>query len=152
MKRIYLTAIALTLCVLSGMAQINEFFNKYADSDNVTSVTISKAMLNMMPENTMGSGYINVGKLAAKIDNIRILTCEKPKIIATLKKDISKISTKGYEELLKVNDKGERTVIYMTTGSTGVNSYLIINEEKSEFNAILITGKITPSDIKGMGF
>lgn len=151
MKRIYLTAIALTLCVLSGMAQINEFFNKYADSDNVTSVTISKAMLNMMPEN-MNSGDINIGKIATKIDNIRILTCEKPQIIATLKKDIAKISTKGYDELLKVNDKGERTVIYMTTGSTGVNSYIIINEEKNEFNAILITGRITPSDIKGIGF
>jgi len=131
------------------MAQINEFFNKYADSDNVTSVTISKAMLNMMPENSsMNSGNINVGKLTAKIDNIKILTCEKPQMITTLKKDITKISTKGYEELLKVNDNGERTVIYMTTNSTGVNSYLIINEEKSEFNAILITGKITPSDIK----
>ncbi len=150
MKRIYLTAIALTLGILAGMAQVNAFFDKYADSDQVTSVLITKAMLSMMPESGMKSGNMEIGKIAGKIDNIRILTCEQPRMIAKLKKDLSSISTKGYEELLKVNDNGERTVIYLNSGANGSNSYLIINEEKNEFNAILINGRISPADIRGM--
>lgn len=150
MKRIYLTAIALTLGILAGMAQVNAFFDKYADSDQVTSVLITKAMLSMMPESGMKSGNMEIGKIAGKIDNIRILTCEQPRMIAKLKKDLSSISTKGYEELLKVNDNGERTVIYLNSGANGSNSYLIINEEKNEFNAILINGRISPTDIRGM--
>lgn len=149
MKRIYLTVIALTLSVLAGMAQVNAFFDKYAESDQVTSVLITKAMLSMMPDD-MKSGNMEIGKIAGKIDNIRILTCEQPGMIAKLKKEISAVSTKGYEELLKVNDNGERTVIYLNSGANGSNSYLIINEEKNEFNAILINGKITPADIRGM--
>lgn len=151
MKRIYTFLIVTTLCALQGMAQINQFFEKYANSPEVTSVSISKTMISMISKSSdFGKGDLDFRKIADRIDNIRIISTESPKMAETLKKDAAKLSTKGYEELINVNDKGENTVIYMNAASNGVNSYLILNNEKAEFNAILITGKINPTDIREM--
>ena len=52
---------------------------------------------------------VNIGEVASKLDNIQILSCEKPDIIAKLKKETAFISPKnGYEELMRINDEGEK--------------------------------------------
>lgn len=147
MKRIPIFTILLALTVLSSVAQITKFFDKYAETDGVTSVYISKTMLNMMPD--MKSNGMDMKAMAGKLDNIRILTTENPQLVSKLRKDLSSsFNSKEYEELLRVNEGKEKTVIYMKTSPSGVNEYLILSEEANELNAILITGKITPSDIQ----
>ena len=142
MKRIYILTILLAVTVFSSMAQITKFFDKYSDVDGVTSVGVSKAMLEMMPD--MKTEGMDMRGLAGKLDNILILTTENASMAAKLSKDAAaSIDTKGCEELLSVNEGKERTKIYMKKNANDVNQYLILNEDKSEFNAILITGKIT---------
>ena len=149
MKRIYILTILLAVTVFSSMAQITKFFDKYSDVDGVTSVRVSKAMLEMMPD--MKTEGMDMRGLAGKLDNILILTTENASMAANLSKDAAaSIDTKGCEELLSVNEGKERTKIYMKKNANDVNQYLILNEDKSEFNAILITGKITPADIRAM--
>ncbi len=149
MKRIYILTILLAVTVFSSMAQITKFFDKYSDVDGVTSVGVSKAMLEMMPD--MKTEGMDMRGLAGKLDNILILTTENASMAAKLSKDAAaSIDTKGCEELLSVNEGKERTKIYMKKNANDVNQYLILNEDKSEFNAILITGKITPADIRAM--
>ena len=149
MKRIYILTILLAVTVFSSMAQITKFFDKYSDVDGVTSVRVSKAMLEMMPD--MKTEGMDMRGLAGKLDNILILTTENASMAAKLSKDAAaSIDTKGCEELLSVNEGKERTKIYMKKNANDVNQYLIPNEDKSEFNAILITGKITPADIRAM--
>ena len=64
-------------------------------------------MLSLMPD--MKTEGVNIGEVASKLDNIQILSCEKPDIIAKLKKETAFISPKnGYEELMRINDEGER--------------------------------------------
>lgn len=41
-------------------------------------------MLSLMPD--MKTEGVNIGEVASKLDNIQILSCEKPDIIAKLKK------------------------------------------------------------------
>ena len=68
-----------------------------------------------------------------------------------LSADASKMIGKEKCELLfKVNEESEETVIYLRQGANEVNEYMIVNEEPSQFNAILIRGKITPEDIRKM--
>ena len=80
MKRTYIITLLLSLCSLFTYAQ-DSFFDKFADMDGVTSVYISKAMLSLMPD--MKTEGVNIGEVASKLDNIQILSCEKPDTLSS---------------------------------------------------------------------
>lgn len=148
MKRIYIITLLLSLCSLFTYAQ-DSFFDKFADMDGVTSVYISKAMLSMMPD--MKTEGVNIGGVASKLDNIQILSCEKPAIIAKLKKETEFINPKnGYEELMRINDEGEKTTIYLKHDKSGKKEFVLLNNEKGEFTIIIITGNLTLQEIQGI--
>lgn len=148
MKRIYIITLLLSLCSLFTYAQ-DSFFDKFADMDGVTSVYISKAMLSMMPD--MKTEGVNIGGVASKLDNIQILSCEKPAVIAKLKKETEFINPKnGYEELIRINDEGEKTTIYLKHDKNGKKEFVLLNNEKEEFTIIIITGNLTLQEIQGI--
>lgn len=90
MKRTYIITLLLSLCSLLAHAQ-ESFFDKFADMEGVNSVYISKAMLSMMPDMVEAEG-INVRKAVGKLDNIWVLSSERPSVIAQIKKEISIVS------------------------------------------------------------
>lgn len=146
MKRIYIITLFFSLCSLFTYAQ-DSFFDKFADMEGVTSVYISKAMLSMMPN--MQTEGVNIGEVASKLDNIQILSCEKPDIITKLKKETAFISPKnGYEELMRINDEGEKTIIYLKRDKSGKKEFVLLNNEKDEFTIIVITGNLTLQEIQ----
>lgn len=148
MKRIYIITLLLSLCSLFTYAQ-DSFFDKFADMDGVTSVYISKAMLSMMPD--IQTEGVNIGGVASKLDNIQILSCEKPAVIAKLKKETEFINPKnGYEELIRINDEGEKTTIYLKHDKNGKKEFVLLNNEKEEFTIIIITGNLTLQEIQGI--
>lgn len=148
MKRTYIITLLLCLCSVAGYAQ-DAFFDKFADMEGVTSVYISKAMLSLMPD--MKAEGVNIGKVASKLDHIQILSCEKPELIARLKKEVEYIQPKnGYEELMRVNDEGERTIIYLKHDKSGKKEFVLLNNEKGEFTIIVIAGNLTLQEIQGI--
>lgn len=149
MKRIYLLAFALLICSLPGMAQLSKVFDKYSDVDDVTSVYISKTMLRMMPD--MKTDGMDIAGVASKIDQIRILTTENPTMAAKLQKDATNnFKPDGFEELMRVNEGKQKTGIYMKTGANGINEYVILNMEPTEFTLIQIEGSLKPTDVQQM--
>ena len=148
MKRTYIITLLLSLCSLFTYAQ-DRFFDKFADMEGVTSVYISKAMLSLMPN--MKAEGVNIGEVASKLDNIQILSCEKPDIITKLKQETAFISPKnGYEELMRINDAGEKTIIYLKRDKSGKKEFVLLNNEKDEFTLIVITGNLTLQEIQGI--
>lgn len=148
MKRTYIITLLLSLCSLFTYAQ-DSFFDKFADMNGVTSVYISKAMLSMMPD--IQTEGVNIGGVASKLDNIQILSCEKPAVIAKLKKETEFINPKnGYEELIRINDEGEKTTIYLKHDKNGKKEFVLLNNEKEEFTIIIITGNLTLQEIQGI--
>ena len=144
MKRTYIITLLLSLCSLFTYAQ-DSFFDKFADMDGVTSVYISKAMLSLMPD--MKTEGVNIGEVASKLDNIQILSC----VTAQIKKDISYISPKnGYEELMRINDEGEKTIIYLKRNKNKEKEFVLMSQEKNEFTIIAITGNLTLQEIQGI--
>lgn len=91
MKRTYIIILLFSLCSLFMYAQDSRF-DKFADMEEVTSVYISKAMLSLMPD--MQTEGVNIGSIASKLDNIRILSCDKPAIIDKMKKEFAFINSK----------------------------------------------------------
>lgn len=143
MKRIYITAILALLCTFASYAQT--IFDRYADTDGVTTVYISKTMLSMMPD--MQTNEMDISSIASKLDNIRILTCDKSSLIPKLIKETQSLG-KGYEKLMQVNDSGEKVDIFMKSLAGGKNEYIVRVSEKSSLTLIQIAGAITPADIQ----
>lgn len=148
MKRTYIITLLFCLCPLFTYAQ-DSFFDRFADMDKVTSVYISKAMLNLMPD--MKAEGVNISGVASKLDNIQILSCENPSVIAKLKKELQYINPKnGYEELMRVNSEGEKTTIYLKQKKNEKKEFVLINSAEGEFTIIVITGNLSLEEIKGI--
>lgn len=148
MKRKYIITFLLLLCSIIGYAQ-DAIFEKYADMDGVTSVFISKSMLNMMPN--MKAEGVNIGEVAGKLDNIQILSTEKADIISKIRNEFNHINSRnGYEELMRVNDEGEKTTIYLKKEKNGKKEFILLNNQKKEFTIILIRGNLSMEEIKNI--
>lgn len=81
---------------------------------------------------------INIGEMASRLDNIQILSCEKPDVINKIKKEVEYINPKnGYEELMRVNDEGEKTIIYLKQNKNEKKEFVLLNSEKDEFSILL---------------
>ncbi|MBQ8889198.1 MAG: DUF4252 domain-containing protein [Bacteroidaceae bacterium] len=146
MKRNYILILLFMLCSVFAQAQ-HSYFDKYAEQEGVTSVYISKAMLSMIPN--MQTDDLNIGQLTSKLESVQILSCEKPEIIEQLKKETDFISTKnGYEELMRINDEGDKTTIYMKQKKDGLKEFVLLNRSKDEFTLILIVGNLTLQEIQ----
>lgn len=146
MKRTYIITMLLSLCSLMIYAQ-DSFFDKFADMEGVSSVYISKTMLSMIPD--MQNENIEIGELASKLDQIQILTCEKPDIIAQLKKEMEYINSKnGYEELIRVNDDGEKIRIYLKQSKNKKKEFVMLIDDKEEMSIIVMTGDLTLKEIQ----
>jgi hypothetical protein len=123
------------------------FFDKYEDTNGVTTIYISKTMLGMIPD--VKAGKHRIGQIATKLDYIRILSCEKASLMATIIDDARKILRSGnYETIMKMNDDGEKMTIYQRTLKDGKNEFALLTEDKDEVTIINLMGAITLKDIK----
>lgn len=147
MKRLYIFVAIITLAVVSASAQITRLFDRYSDTKGVTSVYISKTMINMMPDLELND--IELKGMGDKLNNIRVLTTENSALVSKISQEATtEIKKDGYEILLSANDDGEKTVIYLKTDDKGINNYIIIAQEPKELCIVLISGTLKPSDIK----
>ena len=150
MKRIYILAILTTVFSLFAQAQ-QSFFDKYAEMEGVTSVYITKSMLNLLPNMSGSINGVNIGNFASRLDNIQILSSEESAIISKLRKETTDINTKnGYEELMRVRENGEKTTIYFKDKKGQKKEFVLLVDEKDEFTIISIIGDLTLQEIQGM--
>ena len=124
-------------------------FEKYEDTNGVTTIYISKTMLGMIPN--VKAGKHDIGKIALKLDYLRILTCEKAALITSLVEDAKKAyRSGGYEVIMKMNDGDEKVTIYQRSMKDGKNDFSLLTEEKDEATIINVKGSITLKDIKDL--
>ena len=107
----------LLIAVASGAMAQDTLFEKYEDTNGVTTVFISKTMLGMIPN--VKAGNHDISEIAGKLDQLRILTCEKASLIPRILEDAKKIyKNDGYEAIMRMNDDGEKMTIYQPGSGT----------------------------------
>lgn len=149
-RRTYILTLMLTISTLFCHAQ-QSLFDKYAEMDGVSSVYITKSMLGLFKNVDSTINDIHIGSLADRLDNIQILSSEKPSIIELLRKETKDINTRnGYEELMRIREDGEKTTIYFKERKKGNNEFVLITDEKDEITIISIVGTITLQEMQGM--
>ena len=111
-KKIILSILVLLSC-LTGNAQ-NNLFDKYGDLHNVSSVYISKTMIEMNPN--LYTKDVFIGKVAGQLDAVYIISTMDNSIKKDLRKDIDEFIQKGkYELLMKQKGVVSRSSFYVKT-------------------------------------
>jgi CRISPR/Cas system CMR-associated protein Cmr5 small subunit len=143
--------VCLSGCSLT-FAQNNTFgnlFDKYENEDDVTVVSISKAMFKMIPNN-ISTGNVDIKDIVPKIESLLILTSDKKYMKEKMYSDFKKITEndKSYEELMRIKD-GKTNVTFNAKKSGDIIKELImiVNEEEN-FVAIQILGNFTIEDVQ----
>lgn len=141
---------AILMCCTSIAFAQNKLIDKYADMDGVTSVFISKTMLQMMPN--MKTEGLDIGGIAGKLESIVILTSEKASISNMMKGEIRNYaSNKRYEELMRVREEGSHVTFYIKKKPNNkIGELVMFVDEKPEFVFIQITGDMTLQDIQNI--
>lgn len=143
--------------------KLNTLFEKYQESEGVTSIKIAKPMFSMLNKlNIDDSELDRIKPLLGKINGLKILILEKPEVsnddkkklslLQSLQSDISNsIKNMKYEELITVNSKDNKIKFLSSDATNGVLDNLLLSIN-SEDNTVLmmLDGKISMDDINKM--
>ena len=144
--------------------KLDQLFDKYQESEGVTSIKIAKPMFNMLNKlNINDSELEQIKPLLSKINGLRILIVEKPTAanntgsqnklnlgnFQSLQSDINNsIKNMKYEELMTVNSKDNKIKFLSSDATNGILDNLLLNIS-SEGNTVLmmLDGKISMDDV-----
>ena len=133
-------------------AQNNTFkslFDKYENEDNVTIVSISKNMFNLIPGN-IKTGNVDIKNVLPKIESLLIITSEKSSVKEKMNGEFKSLieKNKNYEELMRV--KSDKTNVTFNIRKTGdlINELIMLVNDGEDFVAIQLLGNFTIEDIQ----
>ena len=151
MKTKRLVMIAL-VCLLSSLVMGQKsLMERYANVDGVTTVFISKTMLQMMPNMNVHIN-MNTKEMAGRLTGILILTTERRNLVQNLRRDTKEFfNNKTFEVLMTVKDEESLVNFYIKKKSDQrVSEMVMVVDEGDEFVLIQMTGDMTMDDIKKM--
>ncbi len=141
--------------------KLDQLFEKYQETEGVTSIKIAKPMFSMLNKlNINDSELDQIKPLLSKINGLKILIVEKPDtksatdgkqngIFQNLQADISNsIKNMKYEELMTVNNKDNKIKFLSSDATNEILENLLLSIN-SEDNTVLmmLDGKISMDDV-----
>ena len=125
---------------------VNSFFEKYSESEHVTSIFISPRFFNMFKQVDLDLEEKEaeaIGNLVEDLTSLRILIAEEnaKSMYQEFSSDFQKAD---YELLMRVNNKGEDEVDFLIKESEGIVKELImlIGGQSTDFVLLSFTGNI----------
>jgi hypothetical protein len=151
MKTKWIFFIICLIFACNGFAQ-DKLFEKLEDQKNITQVTVTKALLNMMPEITtsVDMNRINVKKIIAKLEQIDIFSTEEKSAKDMMVKEATEYfrNNKSYEVLMKIKDDNENVVFYGQREGETFKSLTMFIVEDNECTLIRLLGIFSLKDIQ----
>lgn len=127
----------------------NSIFDKYNDMDKVSSVYISKTMIEMQPDLRAKNLYI--GKVAGQLDAVYIVSTMDNNIKKNMRKDIEHYLEKGkYEMLMKQKGTVSRSAFYVKKKGNRVKELVMITDGAASLKFIVLSGDLTLKDIQNI--
>ena len=138
MKRVILTVCMAAVTCTTAFAQ-KVLFDKYSETEGVTTVYISRNMMRMMGQ--VRAGNKDISRIARRLDHLQILSCDRPSLVTSIRK---------FSVVMQVNDGGEHTTIYERHYPNGKNEFSLLSVERGEISIINILGNVSLQDIQGI--
>lgn len=145
MKKI-ITVLIFCIIAITASAQ-SSFFKKCEDYKGVSSVYISKAMLQFAGTDNIDCGNVNISSLASKLDGIEIINADSHNMetVSLMAKDM--LQTSGCEKLMQVKDNEETVNMYLRNLPKGRTEFIIIAKERQEISVIILSGTMTIDEV-----
>lgn len=169
MKQTLITILLVLATCLSAAAQSN-LYKWSIREKNLTTVYISKEMLNSVKESSLKVNRFDFNKLIDKTNSIEIVTADSkggvkklnrifdgmvlsPYINITSAFEFKPNTPYAYNLMLDINEDCINTVIYSRNLSNGDREYLLkISDEclNDYMSVVLLSGSMTPQDIRAI--
>jgi len=156
MKQNYLMIVLCLVLAQTSFAQekLSALFSKLDGNDNVTQVTITKSMLDMMPKTgSVNMNGVDVKDIVNKLDQIDIFTSKDVDTKKMMIKETKEYfngngSGKDYIILMRVKDKKDDVVFYGKKDGNFFTSLIMVVNQEDDCTLIRMLGKFTPQDIQ----
>lgn len=151
MKRLtlILTAIAISFTMMAQQSVIDKYFEKYADDDNFTKITINQKMFSLFANFDGGTeGETEFMQAISKLEGLKILVADSIGNPMQLFKTTSKaIKKAGYEELMSVKDSDENVIFSIKEKDGVIKEMIMLVGGKEEFVLLSLYGVINLKDV-----
>lgn len=146
-SKMILSAVLLLL-PLFCLAQ-KSFFNKYDDLKGVSSVYISKAMIEANPRLFAKDVYI--GKVSGQLNSVQVLSTMDSNIKKDMRKDLrSLVESSKYELLMKQKGTVSSSEFYMSRKGDKVKELIMIIDGAATLKFVYLEGEMTLKDIQNI--
>lgn len=142
--------ISLLILCTSLTAYSQDIFDTLAEDRNISVITITKALFNLIP-NAGDNAGVEIAHMKDKLDRLDIFTAENPSSIKRIKAFANQElkSKKKYEVLMMMRDEDSETVFYVERGSgERIRSFIMYTEEKEDCTLIRLVGSFTLEDVQ----
>lgn len=141
-------AAALLLLPLLCRAQ-KAIFDNYSEMKGVSSVYISKAMIEMNPDVFAKDVYI--GKVSGKLECVQILSTMNNDIKKELRKDIhSLVQSSKYELLMKQKGSVSGSEFYINKKGDKVKELIMVIDGDTSLKFVYLEGEMSLKDIQNI--
>lgn len=146
-NKILLAGVLLMLPLLC-QAQKN-IFNTYNDMKGVSSVYISKAMIEMNPN--LFTKDIYIGKVSGKLESVQIVSTMDNNIKKDLRKDLrALVQSSKYELLMKQKGNVSSSEFYINRKGDKVKELIMIIDGAANLKFVYLEGEMTLKDIQNI--
>ncbi len=122
-------------------------FKKYSDVKGVSSIYISKAMLDMNP--SLFTKDIYIGEVASKLNSVQVLSTMNSEIKAELLKDIrALVKSSRYELLMKQKGNVSSSEFYASRKGDKVRELVMLTNGAATLKFVYIEGDMTTKDVQ----
>ena len=143
-----ITVVVLLMLPLLCQAQKN-LFDTYSDMRNVSSVYISKAMIDMNPN--LFAKDIYIGKVSGQLNSVQILSTMDAYIKTGMRKDIrSLVKSSKYELLMKQKSTTSTSEFYIYRKGDKVKELIMFIDGAASLKFVYLEGDMTLKDIQNI--
>ena len=145
--------ILLLLLTASASFARNDWFDKFSNNEDITLVTITRAMLDLLPSLVPGEiNGINLKNVTSKLEQIDIFTSSKAETVQWMRKELASFfkNNKSYEVLMKIKDGDDDVTFHVQKEGDTIISLIMLVDEGSEHVIIRLLGKFTMADLQSV--
>lgn len=149
MRKFLFTLWMLVVCCAGYAQTIDALFDEFAGERNADCVKVSPLMMSigkMFCKHDEGMEGLH------KIRSVKVLDLGEcsAKVKERFNGKVRKLNQKGYEELMRVNDEGDKVRILMKTKKNVIRELLVVCSGNDDCTLIQINGKFAQDDIDGL--
>lgn len=144
-----IAALAFMTMTVQAQISVDRLMRKYKHSPKAEYVHVPKLMMSLA-KTIMTADSDDYTKYIKHINSVKVLDMEdcSNAVKQQFFKDVSRLKTVGYEELMTAKEADEQTVIMVKRSRTGIKELVIVDSGDDNAALIQIMGNIKDSEIQ----